>query len=461
MTDKKNNRLILQIVAMGLLTFMGIFSETSLNISYTPLMKQFGITATTIQWLTTGYLLLLSIVIPISPFLVKKFHTKHLFQTASCTFLMGIIIGSTAVNFPMLLLGRLIMAMGTGISLPLLTNIILEEAPIEQRGVMLGTVSLVTNFAPAIGPTVGGILLEYLNWHWIFIVMIPIVLFSIISGSIATHDIRKHERLHLDVISVLLSVLTMGGFISAISFFDQWHGDFHFWIVLLFGMIALCFFVFRQLNMEKPLIQVKVFKYRTFTLCLGTLMIAQATVLSLDFLIPILLQKGMSYISLIAALTLLPGSLCGGILSPITGILLKKHHPKHLLIVGFTIFVIILSFISLTELTRIKILFCYASMMIGGALIQVPSQTYALNQLPEENNADGTALMHTLQQLAGAIGTALASNFFIANNKVALSTGSTQSTATITGFKGAIHFYIILTLVGFILAFSICKQKNK
>ena len=190
-------RLTIVVVALSILTFLGILSETSLNIAYSTLMGEFAISADVVQWLTTGYLLLLSIAIPTSPFMVRTFPTKGLFVTAVALFSAGTVVGALAVNFPMLLAARLIMALGTGVSLPLLTNIILEKAPFNRRGMMLGLVSLVTCAAPAIGPVFGGLVMEFLNWHWIFYTMIPFLLISLVLGCATVPDIRHGGKGHL------------------------------------------------------------------------------------------------------------------------------------------------------------------------------------------------------------------------------------------------------------------------
>lgn len=164
-----SGKLVIAVVSLAILTFLGILSETSLNIAYSTLMEEFSIGASVVQWLTTGYLLLLSVSISSSPFMVRKFATKTLFIMAVVIFAAGTLLGALAVNFPMLLAARLVMSLGTGISLPLITSIILEKAPLEQRGSMLGIVSLVTCAAPAIGPVFGGVLKSHFPPKFIII----------------------------------------------------------------------------------------------------------------------------------------------------------------------------------------------------------------------------------------------------------------------------------------------------
>ena len=229
-------RLTIVVVALALLTFLGILSETSLNIAYSALMGEFSISADVVQWLTTGYLLLLSVAIPTSPFMVRTFPTKSLFVIAVALFSVGTVVGALAANFPMLLAARLIMALGTGVSLPLLTNIILDKAPFHKRGMMLGLVSLVTCAAPAIGPVFGGLVMEFLNWHWIFYAMIPFLVVSFVLGCVTVPDIRHGEKGYLSVPSLVLVAVGLAGIIVAVSFFAQWNGDWRFWT----GLLARC-----------------------------------------------------------------------------------------------------------------------------------------------------------------------------------------------------------------------------
>ena len=372
-------RLTIVVVALSILTFLGILSETSLNIAYSTLMGEFSISADVVQWLTTGYLLLLSIAIPTSPFMVRTFPTKGLFVTAVALFSAGTVVGALAVNFPMLLAARLIMALGTGVSLPLLTNIILEKAPFNRRGMMLGLVSLVTCAAPAIGPVFGGLVMEFLNWHWIFYTMIPFLLISLVLGCATVPDIRHGGKGHLSVPSLVLVAAGLAGIIVAASFFAQWNGDWRFWTVLVGAIVVLGVFAAVQLRMEHPLIEVRTFAFPGFTL--GML---------------ILLMLGGAHEWAVAI--------------------------------------------------------AYALFMAASGFVLVPDQTHALNQLSAVMNADGSAVMNTVQQLAGAIGTAVASTLiaeFSAANRVA---GMKSAAAYVAGFSTSMWVFFGMAVTGEILA---------
>ena len=296
-------KLTIVVVTLAILTFLGILSETSLNIAYSALMEEFAISADVVQWLTTGYLLLLSVAIPTSPFMVRKFPTKALFVMAIALFSVGTLVGALALNFPMLLAARLIMALGTGVSLPLLTNIILDKAPFHKRGMMLGLVSLVTCAAPAIGPVFGGLVMEFLNWHWIFYAMIPFLVISFVLGAATVPDIRHGEKGYLSVPSLLLVAVGLAGIIVAASFFAQWNGDWRFWSVLIGAIVVLAVFAVLQLRMAHPLVEVRTFAYSGFTLGMVILLMSSGGVLGVNFLLPILLQRGLGHTSMVASST--------------------------------------------------------------------------------------------------------------------------------------------------------------
>ena len=448
-------KLVVAVVALAILTFLGILSETSLNIAYSTLMEEFGIGASVVQWLTTGYLLLLSVAIPSSPFMVRRFATRTLFVAAVTIFTAGTVIGALAVNFPMLLAARLVMALGTGISLPLITNIILEKAPLEQRGAMLGIVSLVTCAAPAIGPVFGGVVMEWLNWHWIFYTMLPFLVLSFFLGMASVPEIRHPgdaEQATISVPSLLLVALGLAGLIVAVSFFAEWNGDWRFWSTLVVAVAVLAIFVAVQLRMEHPLIEVRAFGYAGFSLGMLILLMASGGVLGLNFLLPILLQRGFGHGSLVAALILLPGAVVGAIAAPMIGGALKSHFPPKFILCGFVGVTVMDIALIMGHANVWVVAVAYALFMASSGFVLVPDQTHALNQLPARLNADGSAVMNTVQQLAGAIGTAVASALITEFAASAARSGASQSDSYLEGFASSMWVIAGLAVAGVVLA---------
>lgn len=455
MSNSFSARLIITVISLAILTFMGIFSETSLAIVSPHLMEEFHVSVVAVQWLTSGFLLLLAVAIPLSPFLVKTISTKLLFKFAVIIFITGTIMGAFASNFTMLILGRLIMAVGTGCSLPLLTNIVLEETTPYQRGTLLGIVGLVVSFAPVSGPVLGGLIAEYLGWRWVFLFMLPILVVSFIMGSTSIRDIRKGEVYHLDVKSFLISSAGLVSFIMGLSYLSTKYGI----LLICISFIFLGIFILLQLKVKYPLMNIKILKYKMFTLGLITVCMPMASVLALSFLIPILAQMGLGKNALQASFIMLPGTLFSGMLAPVMGAKYSKFGVRRLLIPGFIIMCLSMFYLVFTETTYISSIIGYICFMTGAAFCQVPAQTNALNALPQQYNADGTAILSTLQQTAGAAGTALASVLLSYGAKKAYNSGIDN--IYVYGINYGFMLCLVFVLVGLFAAFQLKTTLEK
>ena len=455
MSNSFSARLIITVISLAILTFMGIFSETSLAIVSPHLMEEFHVSAVAVQWLTSGFLLLLAVAIPLSPFLVKTISTKLLFKFAVIIFITGTIMGAFASNFTMLLLGRLIMAVGTGCSLPLLTNIVLEETTPYKRGTLLGIVGLVVSFAPVSGPVLGGLIAEYLGWRWVFLFMLPILVVSFIMGSTSIRDIRKGEVYHLDVKSFLISSAGLVSFIMGLSYLSTKYGI----LLICISFVFLGIFILLQLKVKYPLMNIKILKYKMFTLGLITVCMPMASVLALSFLIPILAQMGLGKNALQASFIMLPGTLFSGMLAPVVGAKYSKFGVRRLLIPGFIIMCLSMFYLVFTETTYISSIIGYICFMTGAAFCQVPAQTNALNALPQQYNADGTAILSTLQQTAGAAGTALASVLLSYGAKKAYNSGIDN--IYVYGINYGFMLCLVFVLVGLFAAFQLKTTLEK
>lgn len=444
-----SKRLIITVISLAVITFMGIFSETSLAIVSPDLMEEFNVSAVAVQWLTSGFLLLLAVAIPLSPFLVKTISTKLLFRTGVIIFITGTLMGAFAQNFSVLLLGRLIMALGTGFCLPLLTNIVLEETTPVQRGSLLGIVGLVVSLAPITGPVLGGLIAEYLGWRWVFLFMVPVLVTAFIMGSITIKDIRKSGTYFLDKKSFIISTIGLVSFITGISYVTTTYGL----ILLISSFIFLCIFILLQLKIKYPLVNIKILKYKMFTIGLVTVCMPMASVLALAFLVPVLSQFGLSDTAFKASLILFPGTALSGILAPIMGAKYSKLGARKLLIPGFIIMSLSMLFLINVNITHNIAVAGYLFFMLGASFCQVPAQTNALNALPPEYNPDGTAILSTLQQVSGAAGTALASVLFSAGIKQGEILG--VDNIYIYGSKYGLVLCLIFVFIGLIAALNV------
>ncbi|WP_038674958.1 DHA2 family efflux MFS transporter permease subunit [Pelosinus sp. UFO1] len=455
---------IIAVVSIAIVTFIGILSETALNIAYALLINEFGISAVVIQWLTTGYLLTLSILLPLSPLFVKRIRTKVLFQAAVTIFTIGTLLCALTLNFEMLFYGRIVQAIGTSISFPLMMNIILEKIPVTRRGKFMGIIGLVTSFAPALGPTFGGFVIEWINWHWIFISMLPILVVSFMLGSKYIPDIHSKEKISVDYLSVLLSTIAFVGIVYGVSISADlgWNSPAVFGYIMI-GGLSLATFAYRQLHLAKPLIQVRVFSNSMFTIGAFIVMISMMSVLAAGFVLPLYIQKTLGYSSIAAALAMLPGAVVNGIMSPLTGEFYDKHGPRLLLSTGFLLLSLTLFIFSFVSITFIELTITYTVFMFGASMLAMPAQTNSLNQLPRQYYADGAAIMGTLQQVAGAVGTALASSILTMNSvkySQSFSNMTTDGIAQSIAFGTQQNFmvFLILSVIGLILALFVRRN---
>lgn len=404
------NLMVVLVMILGV--FVAILNETLLNVALSKIMADIGILPSTAQWLTTGYLLVIGVLIPVTAFLIQKFTTRTLFLAAMSLFTLGTLAAAVAPGFGMLLLGRVLQASGTGLLFPLLTNVVLATVPLEKRGSAMGTIGIVITFAPAIGPTLSGIIVEHFSWRVLFYGVIPIALLVIAIAYLKLKNVTETTNPKIDVLSLLLSTCGFGGIVYGFSSAGEGHGGWSSGTVLIpviIGAVALGLFVWRQLTLAEPLLDLRTFKFNVFRLSTLIMMIVMMAMFSAMMLLPIFLQGALGYSPLQAGLVMLPGGILMGIMSPITGRLFDKFGAKWLAVVGLALIANTLwqfSSISLsTPYAMIMIL--NTLLMLGISMLMMPVMTNALNELPPRLYPHGTAIISTLQQVSGAVGTAL------------------------------------------------------
>ncbi|QNR20744.1 multidrug efflux MFS transporter [Exiguobacterium sp. Helios] len=464
MKKQYNTRAIMASLLM--VGFVGMFSETALNIAMVNLMDVFQISAATAQWLTTGFLLTLGILMPISGLLLQMFTTRQLFVYSLISLIAGTLIGALAFSFEMLMIARVLQAVGMGMLLPLMFNTILVIYPPEKRGAAMGFVGLVIMFAPATGPTIGGLLIEYLAWNYIFWISLPFLVVGLLIGLKFLENVTEVTKPHIDLLSVLLSTVGFGGVVFGFSKAGEGEEGWSSMIVvtsIVIGLISLFFFVLRQNSMKEPMLNLKVFKYPMYVLGLLLVMMSMLIIMSSMIILPMFLQTGAGLSVFIAGLMLLPGSALNGLLSPFIGRLFDKFGPKWLVIPGLLLVTTMLWFFTTLTIASsvIFIVALHVGLMVGIAMIWMPSQTNGLNQLPPELYAHGTAIMNTLQQVIGAVGTAVAVSILTGGMDNYLHSSSEPThpveiaNAMVSGLHNVFIFATVVALVGLLLGFFI------
>ncbi|WP_337018276.1 DHA2 family efflux MFS transporter permease subunit [Oceanobacillus massiliensis] len=459
---------ILTIMIVG--AFLTTFNQTIMTVALPTLMEEFNILPSTGQWLTTGYMLVNGVLIPITGFLMKRYTTRQLFQTSMFIFLAGSIISALAANFPILLTGRLVQAAGAGIIMPLLMNVVLSLFPPHKRGSAMGFVGLAIIFAPAIGPTIAGYVLETLPWQALFYGMIPFTLIIIICGFIYLKNVSETFHSKVDFISLVLSTVGFGTLLYGFSEagIAGWSNR---WVIasLIIGIAALVLFTWRQLTLQNPFLDLRAFKYKMFSLTtiinIGVTIMMYADMI----LLPLYLQTARGFTALESGLLMMPGALLMGLLSPVVGKLFDRYGAKWLSVIGIVVILVTTySYTNLTDATTYMFLIMlYTGRRIGMALFLMPIQTAGLNQLPASLNAHGTAISNTVRQVAGAIGTSLLVTIMTSRTNVHLqelmSAGSTSGTtkehmvmeASIQGINDAYFTILIFGVISLFLSFFI------
>jgi EmrB/QacA subfamily drug resistance transporter len=448
--------------------FVAVLNQTLLNTALPNIMESLNVSASTSQWLMTGFMLVNGVMIPITAFLIGKFTTRRLFFTAMTLFTIGTVVATVAPNFPVLLSGRLIQASGAGIMMPLMQTVMLMIFPIEKRGTVMGMAGLVIAFGPAIGPTLSGYLVEEYSWRVPFMVIIPIAIGAIVFGAFALKNVTKQTNPTIDILSIILSTFGFGGLLYGLSSAgnDGWDSA-NVYVAVIIGVISLTAFILRQFRLEKPILEFRVFGNKIYALAAVISMVVMMSMLGAELLIPIYMQTMRGFTAFESGLLLLPGAIVMGVMSPISGKIFDKVGARWLAIIGLTI--IAVTTFELSNLTATTsytfILVMYAIRMMGIAMVMMPVSTAGLNQLSTEWIPHGTAMNNTMRTIAGSIGTALLVTVMTnASKDYVPSAGETKqqimSNAMIHGINVAFLVATVIAIVGIVLSFFI-KGKSK
>lgn len=444
--------------------FVGLFSETSLNIALGELSQIFDVNATTIQWLATGYFLTLGIFVPVTGILMQKFTTRQMFIASISLSIIGTILAAVAPAFGLLLAGRIIQAAGLAINLPLTQNVIFTIFPPNKRGGAMGIMGLVMLAGPALGPTLAGLIVDTMSWHWIFWVTIPFLLFSFIFGYVYLPNVNEIRKVSIDVLSVILSTIGFGGIVYGVSV----AGDFGWsspavYGTIIIGLIALIIFGIRQTKMENPMLNLKAFKYPLFVLGVIMSFITFFNMLSMLVILPMYMQMALLVTAFTAGLILLPGSLLNCLLAPIIGRLFDKYGPRAIITPGTILVAAGYAFYSQfgTDTAIWMVVVTHIVMMLGIGAVLASVQTNTLNSLPKQYYPDGIAITQTIQQVAGAIGIAIMVSILTSKQSSYLATVSndlTQAAASGTSLVFTVGF--ILAIINFVLSLFLKKPNH-
>lgn len=470
LSEDPNAKTLPIMVALIIGAFFAILNETLLNIALTTLMAEFDITLSTVQWVATGFMLVMAIVIPVSPLLMGWFTTRQLFIGTMVTFLIGTVVAAFAPTFSVLLLGRMIQAIGTGLIMPIMFNVFLLIYPPHKRGKIMGIVGLVIMFAPAIGPTLSGVIVEYFGWRFLFIFVMPFTVFSILFALKYLVNITEITKPKIDWISLVYSTIGLGATIYGFSHAGESADGFmtpSVFIPIIIGLIGILLFVLRQFKLDEPLMDLRVFKFPMFAHAVVLFVIIIMMMFASELILPVFMQGPMGLTAAAAGLLLLPGSLLNGAMSPFMGALFDKVGPKVMMIPATIVLAVTMfMFSNLTaETPQWVIIAGFMLIMLSVSATMMPAETNGLNQLPKHLYPHGTAVVSTLQPLAGAIGVSVFIGLLNSRQQSYLEgaanpeSEAAMTAAMVSGVEFVYFLIFIIALIAVVMSFFVYRAK--
>ncbi|MGO2029387.1 MAG: MDR family MFS transporter [Glutamicibacter ardleyensis] len=454
------------IGALALAAFLMIMNETVLTVALPAIMADMDVSASAGQWLTTGFLVTMSVVIPTTGFLLQRFSSRSLFVFALSSFLVGTLIAIFAPSFAFLLLARIIQAVGTAIVLPLLMTTTLSLVPVHKRGMVMGLNSIVISVGPAVGPTVSGAIVHAWGWHYIFVLMAPLAVITLILGIIFIKLPSNARKLPVDIFSVILSALAFGLLVYGIASIEKASENMGLTVAtFVVGLASLALFIKRQIRLTregKELLNLTPFASRNFTFAIVLIMIAFGTLLGTIMMVPIILESGKGISALAIGMMLLPGGLAQAIVSPIFGRIYDKHGPRPVLIPG-AIMLALGQWMYVTVTTETELwmfMICHVIFSIGLALLMTGLMSSAMASVNPRLYGHGSAIFSTGQQLGGAIGTTIFITVMSVLSNNELAQGSDLAQSLFTGAHAAFIVGALLGTIGVVLSFFIKVEKR-
>lgn len=456
----RNPKLVLAVVAVS--AFLATFNETFLNVALTPIMETFAITSATVQWVSTAYMLVAAIAVPVTSFLYRSIPTRALNIAAVAFLLVGTLVGGFAQNFAVLIVARVIQAIGTGMLVPIGMNLTLLVAPQGQLGTYMGVVSAVTLLGPAFGPIAGGLLLAVADWHVLFFVFAAVVFVTLVLTVAIIRDFAELTKPKLDVASVALISVGLVGVLYGVS--TSFSGD----VAVaagsgIVGIVCLVVFVMRQRTLEEPLLDLRPFKTPGFSTSLLVVFIAFMAVFAMNIVMPLLMQGSMGMTAMGAALTLLGPCMICCIFAPIGGKCFDHfglHITLPLALAVMTVFLFALSLFG-GNAPAWMLALMYAPILLGCAFSVGPAQSFALGRLTPELHPHGVTMCYTAIQVAGCIGSSFYVGIMSAAESSALAQGATAVAANAAGFETTCAVAGCFAIIGLIFALLVSRAEVK
>ncbi|KRL02156.1 MFS transporter [Liquorilactobacillus capillatus] len=430
-------------------TFFNLASQTMMVTALPVIQHTLHVSLTSAQWLTTGYMLLIGIVTPLSSNLYDKYTNRQVFLTTTAVFILGTLLGSFATNFGMLLTARLLQACAGGILMSFQMTTMVTIYPAEKRGTVLGMSGLVIASGPAIGPTIAGLILNYFDWHYLFTLILPFIILIWLIAYFVFPNYSKRRAVRIDLLSVLLSLAGSSLTLASLTVFQQ---SFMFGLIMLIaGLGFLTIFTRRQFSLTEPMLRVSLLKLRSFRMLTFIGVFAFMVLIGTEQIIPIFVENIAGLSSMHAGLILLPGAVANALFAALAGRYYDTHGPKVLISTGiFLMLLATIPFITISVQTPIWLITCaYMLRMIGNALVFSPAMSEAFKDVALPHISHATALNNTFRQVAASVSVTLM--IVIADSP----------SSFVTGTRLAIWFTVLILIIMGTLFHSYLKYPAK
>lgn len=445
---------------MILAGFVGVLNQTLLTPALPSIMNEMHVDASTAQWLTTGYMLMSGIMVPITAFLIDRFTTRKLFFVAMSMFTLGTFTAAISGNFGVVMLARVLQAAGCGIMMPMGQVISLITIPRQYRGTAMGLMGIVFGVAPCVGPVIAGVIIDAFNWHMLFYGLLPIALFAMVIAYFYLDNFGQPKDVKLDLPSVILSTLGFGGLLYCFSTIGSAGFNTVVLISFLIGAISLFLFIRRQLGMKEPFLKIDLLKQRTFAMSTALTMLVNAAILMGGILMPIYVQTLRGFSATTSSLVMLPSAILSACMSPISGRLFDKHGARKLAVPGLALAVIATFMLSIlsedTPLAFIAVAYCIR--IAGLSLVNMPLNTWGLNSLDNSVMSHGTAIGNTFRNAAGSLGTAIF--ITVMSISIALAPNPGAIDVQINGINYAYFGGALTLILAFVLTVLFVKDEH-